>query len=216
MTKRTALVRRGLDDLARVVSKKGRVLLVNDKTDEIRRLHPDDLDPETKFYNATFFSDYLAYATNRKIGEPNGFALLLLDIDGLRPALTAVGVENRSRLLREVTDKIWGICAYEHWGFRIAENEFALVMCGVGKEGALRGGNYVKSQIERAAWPNGVHLLVNVAVAAYPADGASESSLMYSGEVIFDLADLRSLTGLVDPGEDSYIDVVRSLRPFAT
>ena len=149
------------------------------KTDKIRRLHPEDLDVETNFYNSAFFSNYLGYATDPKIGEAREFSLLLLDIDGLKAALTALGVQDRSPLLREVTDKIWRICSYEHWGFRIAENEFAIVMWGIGREGALIAGNHVKSQIEMATWPGGVHLLVKVAVATYPADGASESSLMH-------------------------------------
>jgi tetratricopeptide (TPR) repeat protein len=156
------------------------------KADEIRRLHPDDLDAETKFYNSAFFSNYLAYATDPKIGEAREFSLLLLDIDGLKAAaLTAAGIHDRSRLLREVADKIWEICSYEHWGFRIAENEFAIVMWSIDREGALRAGNHVKSQIQREIWPEGVHLFVKVAVATYPADGASESSLMHSAKSSF-------------------------------
>jgi diguanylate cyclase (GGDEF)-like protein len=155
-----------------------------DEPGDIRRLHPDDLDAETKFYNSAFFSRYLTYATKPKTGEAREFSLLLLEFDQLKDAPVTGDVQARPKFLRELAEKVWEICAYEHWGFRIAERHFVVIMWGTSKEGALGAGNHVKSQIESANWPtgnaDGIRFVVKVGVASYPSDGTSESSLMRS------------------------------------
>ncbi len=91
-------------------------------------------------------------------------------------------------MLRELGELIGSIGSYEHYCFRIAETEFAVVFCGgqggVTKEGEMRLAEYIKSKIESAICPKGIaagfRFAVKVGVAAYPADGTSESSLMHS------------------------------------
>ncbi len=147
---------------------------------ELRRLHPDDLDVETNLYNADFFARYLRHATDRNNSEGEEFSLLLFEIDGLNEALTAINAQERIVLLEGLGKELYSVVGYEHWGFRISTDEFAIAFSGVGKEGADRARERLKPIIENARWvratTKGFRLKSGVAV--YPADGRDWAALV--------------------------------------
>jgi len=147
---------------------------------ELRRLHPDDLDAETNLYNSDFFARYLRHATNQNNSEGREFSLLLFEIDGLNEALTTINAQERIVLLAELSKELYSVVGYEHWGFRISVDEFAIAFSGVDKEGAEGARERLTSIIENARWVRAIAkgFRLKSGVAVYPADGRDGAALV--------------------------------------
>jgi len=112
-------------------------------------------------------------------GRP--FALLLFDLDGLKPVNDRFGHEAGDRLLRGVADVIRGSVRVTDFAGRYGGDEFLILLPETDAGGAVRVAEKLRRDIAQMSLPDTgqmVRSTVSIGVVAFPDDGRSAAELL--------------------------------------
>ena len=133
-------------------------------------------DPLTGLANYRRLVDILD-AEIRRFGRTNRtFAVLLLDLDGLKAINDAHGHLTGSRALCRMADILRVHCREIDTAARYGGDEFALVIPEAGPDEALRVGHRIRERVGRDS--EEPRISVSVGAAVYPLDGESRDELL--------------------------------------
>jgi len=153
---------------------------------EHRRAHEAALrlarfDPLTGLYNRTHF--FAAMERELRLAEraSRGFALLMLDLDGLKPVNDTYGHHYGDRLLQGITEVIQRSVRATDTPARYGGDEFVILL----PDTDAAGGYVVAEKLRRdiaglsiRVSDRTIHTTVSVGLVAYPSDGATVEELM--------------------------------------
>jgi diguanylate cyclase (GGDEF)-like protein len=133
-------------------------------------------DPLTGLANYRRLVDVLDAEIRRTQRTERPFALLFLDLDGLKAINDRFGHLVGSRALSRVADALRASCRSIDTAARFGGDEFALIMPESGAEAALEAGRRIVEQLaaDREAPP----VTVSVGQAVYPGDGEDSEALI--------------------------------------
>jgi diguanylate cyclase (GGDEF)-like protein len=110
----------------------------------------------------------------------HGFALALVDVDGLARINDAYGREAGDRLIGAIGDVIKREIRATDRAFHFDEDEFAVLAPHSDVAGLLVMGERVAQLIDSAQAPDGPRIAVSIGVVSCPADGETEETLLES------------------------------------
>ena len=142
--------------------------------EQLRKLSVTD--PLTGLANYRRLVDVLDAEVRRTQRTERPFALLFLDLDGLKAINDRLGHLVGSRALVRVADALRASCRSIDTAARFGGDEFALIMPESGEEAALEAGRRIVDQLaaDREAPP----VTVSVGQAVYPRDGDDSEALI--------------------------------------
>jgi diguanylate cyclase (GGDEF)-like protein len=149
--------------------------------------HQASVDPLTGLYNLQHLTSRLEDMLRdaQSTGEP--LALIVCDLDNLKPVNDALGHQAGDLLLKAVARHLlaWSGIGYTCW--RTGGDEFVAVLPGVGGERAHEEATKLEQAINSTSITTAegpVAVSVSIGVAVYPDDGTT-------GAVLLNIADLR-------------------------
>ena len=114
-----------------------------------------------------------------RTGRP--FALMMIDLDGLKAANDRFGHDSGDKLLQSVADVIRGDVRVTDVAARYAGDEFVLLLPDTDLAGALRVADKVRVDISRLALPHDGQVIrtsASIGLVTYPDDGRTWTELM--------------------------------------
>jgi diguanylate cyclase (GGDEF)-like protein len=114
-----------------------------------------------------------------RTGRP--FALMMIDLDGLKAANDRFGHDSGDKLLQAVADVIRGDVRVTDVAARYAGDEFVLLLPDTDLAGALRVADKVRVDISRLALPHDGQVIrtsASIGLVTYPDDGRTWTELM--------------------------------------
>ncbi len=153
---------------------------------EQRRARDDALrlsrfDSLTSLYSRSFFTSNVEREIPRAARSGRPFALMMLDLDGLKAANDRFGHEWGDRLLQAVADVLRGDVRVTDVAARYAGDEFVLLLPETDISGALRVAEKIRVDIARLALPHNGSLIrtsASIGLVTYPDDGRTWAELM--------------------------------------
>jgi diguanylate cyclase (GGDEF)-like protein/excisionase family DNA binding protein len=140
-------------------------------------------DQVTGLLNAGTFRVWLDQPTR----PDDRFGLLMLDLDNFKEVNESMGHEAGTELLRRIARTITAASRETDRVFRYGGDEFAVIVPSTDPAGALAVANRIRSALQVVAreWkgPGGRPLVTaSIGVAAYPADGATNSEILLAAD----------------------------------
>ena len=151
-----------------------------------RRRHEEQVrqmavsDPLTGLANYRRLVEVLDAEVKRQARTGRGFAVLLLDLDGLKKINDGHGHLVGSRALARVADVLRVHCREVDTPARYGGDEFAVVLPETEREAALQVAQRISARL--ADDPESPRLSVSIGAAVYPDDGASIEQLLNSAD----------------------------------
>jgi diguanylate cyclase (GGDEF)-like protein len=138
-------------------------------------------DPLTGLANHTQLANALGaeILRSRRTGQP--FALVLLDLDGLKQINDRHGHLAGSLAIRRVAEILLGSCRATDTAARFGGDEFALVLPATGEAGAWHVARGVVDRLESDA--EEPSLSISMGAAVYPGDGETAEELLQAADV---------------------------------
>ena len=152
--------------------------------DEALRLSRFDL--LTGLYSRAFFVASLDQEIRRAARTGRPFSLLLIDLDGLKPANDRYGHESGDRLLRAVAEVLHGDVRATDVAARYGGDEFVLLLPETEGAGASLVGDKVRLDIGRISLShNGgvIRTSASIGLVTYPHDGRTAAELMRKADL---------------------------------
>jgi diguanylate cyclase (GGDEF)-like protein len=137
-------------------------------------------DPLTGLGNYRLLIDVVAREINRSQRTGRPFALVLLDLDGLKRINDRYGHLVGSRALCRVADVLRGTCRLVDTTTRFGGDEFAVALPETEEDAAGRLAERVTAALAAHREPPAIS--VSVGVAIYPRDGTSIETLLQSAD----------------------------------
>jgi diguanylate cyclase (GGDEF)-like protein len=153
---------------------------------EQRKAHESALrlsryDPLTQLYSRSYISLALDQEILRSGRSGRPFALMLFDLDGLKPVNDRFGHEAGDRLLRGVADVIRGGVRGTDVAGRYGGDEFIVLLPETEADGAVRVAEKLRRDIAQLSLPDTgqmVRSTVSIGVVSFPDDGRSAVELL--------------------------------------
>ncbi|MEP7158439.1 MAG: GGDEF domain-containing protein [Chloroflexota bacterium] len=153
---------------------------------EQRRARDDALrlsrfDSLTGLHSRDYFMTLLEQEILRAGRSGRPFALLMLDLDGLKAANDRFGHASGDQLLRSVADALSGDIRATDLAARYGGDEFVVFLPETDLAGAMLVADKVRIDIARLALPHNGQVIrtsVSVGLVTYPEDGRSSTELM--------------------------------------
>ena len=148
--------------------------------------HQSVTDPLTGLYNRRHFDIQLEVILNDLLPQGRPVGLLLVDVDGFKLINDTYGHPAGDEVLRTIAGLLRGQARSNDYVARLAGNEFALILKGVGLDEATRIANDLHENVNnsRVALPVGqIQLQCSIGVAAAPVHGASAQELVSAADL---------------------------------
>jgi diguanylate cyclase (GGDEF)-like protein len=153
---------------------------------EQRKAHESALrlsryDALTQLYSRSYIALALDQEILRSARSGRPFALMLFDLDGLKPVNDRFGHEAGDRLLRGVADVIRGGVRATDVAGRHGGDEFIILLPETDAGGAVRVAEKLRRDIAQMSLPDTgqmVRSTVSIGVVSYPDDGRSAAELL--------------------------------------
>jgi diguanylate cyclase (GGDEF)-like protein len=133
-------------------------------------------DPLTGLANHRHLMHGLQAEIERSLRNGRGFAILLLDLDGLKRINDRHGHLVGSRALRRVANVLWTSCRSTDIAARFGGDEFVVILPESGESTARQVADRITNRL--AADPEPPPTSVSIGVALFPRDGVSADSLI--------------------------------------
>jgi diguanylate cyclase (GGDEF)-like protein len=147
--------------------------------DEALRL--SRFDSLTGLYSRSFFVSTVEREIPRAARTGRPFALMMIDLDGLKAANDRFGHDSGDRLLQSVADVLRGDIRVTDVAARYAGDEFVLLLPETDLAGALRVAEKVRVDIARLALPHDGSIIrtsASIGLVTYADDGRTWAELM--------------------------------------
>jgi diguanylate cyclase (GGDEF)-like protein len=138
-------------------------------------------DSLTGLYSRSFFTSTVEREIPRAARSGRAFAMLMLDLDGLKAANDRFGHEWGDRLLQGVADVLRGDVRVTDVAARYAGDEFVLLLPETDISGGLRVAEKIRVDISRLALGHNRSLIrtsASIGLVTYPEDGRTWAELM--------------------------------------
>ena len=138
-------------------------------------------DPMTTLHSRSYFEAAVQQEILRASRTGRGFALVMIDLDGLKAANDRFGHDSGDRLLKAVAEVMRGDIRATDIAARYGGDEFVLMLPETDLSGALRVADKVRVDISRLALPhNGamIRTSASIGVVTFPEDGRTSVELM--------------------------------------
>jgi diguanylate cyclase (GGDEF)-like protein len=138
-------------------------------------------DSLTGLTSRSFFVSTIEREIPRAARTGRPFALMMIDLDGLKAANDRFGHDSGDRLLQAVSDVLRGDIRQTDVAARYAGDEFVLLLPETDLAGALRVADKVRVDISRLALPHDgsvIRTSASIGVVTYPDDGRTWAELM--------------------------------------
>ena len=138
-------------------------------------------DPLTGLYNRTHFFASMERELRLAERAGRGFALLMLDLDGLKPVNDSFGHHYGDRLLQAITEVIQRSVRATDTPARYGGDEFVILLPDTDASGGFVVAEKLRKDIGALSIrvnDRSVHTSVSIGLVAYPDDGASVEDLM--------------------------------------
>jgi diguanylate cyclase (GGDEF)-like protein len=143
-------------------------------------------DSLTGLLSRSFFISTVEREIPRAARTGRGFALLMVDMDGLKAANDRFGHEAGDRLIQAVADALRNGIRAADVPARYAGDEFVVLLPETDTSGALNVAEKIRADISRLAVPqNGsfIRSTASIGLVTYPDDGRSWSELIRRADV---------------------------------
>ncbi len=150
-----------------------RVIAVRARTDAL-----------TGLLNHGTFQDRLA----RTVDDGASFSLVMIDLDDFKAVNDALGHQAGDRLLHEIATAIVTAGRDSDLVFRYGGDEFALILPGTDRAGAMQVAERVRSLVEAVGAPatpwheEGIEVSASVGLATFPDDGPTSESILLAAD----------------------------------
>lgn len=153
----------------------------NDK--KVRELQQRDL--LTGLYNRSFFTQILDKMINEITNEKKNFALLMIDIEGLKDINNSVGYNIGDKLLVKISKILISLVKDECFISRFSEDEFALIHYYTNKYELNR---YIRIIFEQLRKPfvienTVIYVNINIGISCCPDNKISAEALIQQGDI---------------------------------
>jgi diguanylate cyclase (GGDEF)-like protein len=184
---------------------------------EQRRAREDALrlsrfDSLTGLHSRDYFMSLLEQEILRAARSGRAFALLMLDLDGLKAANDRFGHASGDQLLSAVAETLSGDIRVTDLAARYGGDEFVLLLPETDLAGAMLVADKVRIDISRLALPHegqAIRTSVSVGLVTYPDDGRTSTELMRRADLAMYEAKRR--------GRDQIVRFAREARvPMGT
>ena len=138
-------------------------------------------DSLTGLYSRAYFESEIEQEILRASRSGRPFALLMLDLDGLKAANDRFGHASGDTLLRSVADTLRGDIRVTDVAARYGGDEFVLLLPETDLSGAMLVAEKVRIDISRLALPHDglvIRTSASIGLVTYPDDGRTSSELM--------------------------------------
>ena len=176
-------------------------------------------DELTGLYNFRYFREYLASEIERIERCATVLSLVMIDIDDFKHYNDSNGHQTGNQALGMLAEILYGAIRTSDTAVRYGGEEFALILTGTSKEGALQVAERVRRRIEAHAFPRessqpGGRLTASAGVATFPADAADADTLVRNADRAMYQAKSRGKNQVSLFGQDrrSYRRVVSDLH----
>lgn len=146
--------------------------------EDLRKLAVSD--SLTGLVNHRRFLEVLHEEIRRSQRTERPFAVVLLDLDGLKRVNDSLGHLVGSRALCRLADILRATCRATDTAARFGGDEFAMILVETGSSAATLAARRVREQL--ASEPEQPHLTVSAGVAVFPEDGPSVESLLQAAD----------------------------------
>jgi diguanylate cyclase (GGDEF)-like protein/PAS domain S-box-containing protein len=150
------------------------------KTSEEQMLYQATHDALTGLANYREFSETLEREVRRAVRSRNRFAVLLLDLDGLKQINDRSGHLAGNRALKRLANAMREHCRSIDLAARYGGDEFALVLIDADPAMAEQVAERIRGCLCEAS--DGAPLGVSIGTASYPADGRTGQELLESAD----------------------------------
>jgi diguanylate cyclase (GGDEF)-like protein len=167
-------------------------------------------DALTGLYSRSFLISTVEREIPRAARSGRPFAMLMLDLDGLKAANDRFGHEWGDRLLQAVADVLRGDVRVTDVAARYAGDEFVVLLPETDTSGALRVAEKIRVDISRLALPHNGSLIrtsASIGLVTYPEDGRTWVELMRRADLAMYEAKRR--------GRDQIVHYARDEQPQA-
>ena len=166
--------------------------VVSDRKAALDRLHDQaTTDPLTTLANYRHLMDVLRAEIARSDRTGRDFAVLFLDVNGLKQINDRFGHLAGSRVLCQIAETLRQTCRTTDTPARFGGDEFAVVLAETGREGAaqvLRRVSDRLAAIKEQPLPS-----VTGGIAVYPADGGTPAALLgFADQALYKLKPRRA------------------------
>ena len=138
-------------------------------------------DPLTGLYNRAYFFSVLDREIRRAARNGGRFAVLMLDLDDLKPVNDTFGHQRGDELLRAVTDAIERNVRSTDVAARYGGDEFVILLSDTEPEGALVVAEKLRTDISNLAVGSAerpARTSASIGVVTYPEDGTTMEALI--------------------------------------
>jgi diguanylate cyclase (GGDEF)-like protein len=138
-------------------------------------------DAMTALHSRSYYESSVEQEILRASRTGRGFALVMIDLDGLKAANDRFGHDSGDRLLKAVAEVMRGDIRATDVAARYGGDEFVLMLPETDLSGALRVADKVRVDISRLALPHNGALIrtsASIGVVTFPEDGRTSVELM--------------------------------------
>ncbi|HUR16619.1 MAG TPA: diguanylate cyclase [Candidatus Limnocylindrales bacterium] len=138
-------------------------------------------DPMTTLHSRSYYESAVEQEILRAARTGRGFALVMVDLDGLKAANDRFGHDSGDRLLKAVAEVMRGDIRATDVAARYGGDEFVMMLPETDLQGALRVADKVRVDISRLALPHNGSLIrtsASIGVVTFPDDGRTSVELM--------------------------------------
>jgi diguanylate cyclase (GGDEF)-like protein len=151
--------------------------VVSERRAALGRLHDQaTTDPLTALANYRHLMDVLRTEISRSDRTGRDFAVLFMDVNGLKQVNDRYGHLTGSRVLCQIADVLRQSCRTTDTPARFGGDEFAVVLAETGREGAAHVMRRISERL--AALRENPAPSVTGGLAVYPADGGTPAALL--------------------------------------
>jgi diguanylate cyclase (GGDEF)-like protein len=154
-------------------------------------------DPLTGLFNRSYFQAALDREIRRSVRtNRREFALLMLDLDGLKPVNDTYGHQVGDQVIRGVSGVLKRAVRATDTAARYGGDEFAVLLPETNREGALAVAEKLRREAE--AWDErGARTTVSIGLVVYPYDGETVERLLTQADDALYLAKKRGKNQVV-------------------